>query len=83
MRVNNKANPPYLAGKHQSYADICDRCGAAINKVVQHYPAYWRSNRGCHQLRTIGIGIFYKGSAMPLDLCDTCAKELTEWMNHS
>jgi hypothetical protein len=83
MRLDHRPNPSYLTDQHKRYADICDRCGCEINRTVDEYPAKWISNYGCHNTRSIGLGIFFKGSKHALELCNNCAKELTEWMNHS
>lgn len=80
MAVVNANQPAYLVQKGKSYADICDRCGAEIGRVIENYPAHWLNSRGCHQAHRVGVGVIVLGQKRPLDLCDKCAKELTVWM---
>lgn len=80
MAVIKATQPAYLTQKNKSYADICDRCGAEIGRVIENYPAHWMSTRGCNYAYHIGVGIIMLGKKRPLDLCDECAKELTVWM---
>lgn len=82
MSIENANQPAYLVQKNKAYADTCDRCGKHIGHIIENYPAYWMSTRGCNLTRHIGVGVIMSGKKRPLDLCDECAKELTEWMRH-
>ncbi len=80
MGVLEAKQPAYLIQKGQSYADFCDRCGAPIGRVIKNYPACWLSTHGCNLKRRVGVGVIMLGKKHPLDLCENCAKELTDWM---